>query len=1438
MVNMRKPLTNPRYSYKVVTRPLFGEKFQNCKVVIMAHRNLFEGLEPYKLASSKVHMTAQVLGQGAYATIYEIKYMGLKCAGKKIHNELVMDENITYTVQRFEEECKLLSQIQHPNIVQFLGVHFLEGDTKVPILAMEFLPLDLTKCIEQHKILPQQITYSILHDVALGLYYLHSHIPNPIIHRDLSSNNVLLTTHMTAKISDLGMARIVSMSCRAKHMTKTPGTPDFMPPETMGKNPKYGLGVDTFSYGVVMLHILSGTWPEPSEDKTVSEAERRSHLLQQIGRDHPLMELTLKCIQNDPKGRATAKEIVSTVAKVVPNSLENQLEMLHRMSDNKKKRDMLEHQKKMNEFEIDKLSGALQLLNRIIEDRQKELMKHRALQYEVDDCKKINENIRSEISTMESKIKKQAVRLHKTQMFLQDAQKDITEFGMLDEQSDTLQLHFQITFPSPLSPPPLAKQKESDGSNKIDYHSHCTDIMTFDQERSTVPKISSEQFSRVQRIGIGHTSIVWKGVFNKITSVAIKQLKPGMVIPSQFLKQAMIMNHLCHSNVLKLCAIHTNELEGVYIITELMESNLFQYLRQKAQSLQFSMLITMSLQVASGMAYLQREKCIHRDLAARNIFVGDGLTCKIAGFSLAEIVVQGDIVRADSNFKFPIKWTACETFKSYPHESTSKSDVWSYGILLWEIITYGSLPYPTMTNAQVQKEIINGYRMPCPSRSPDNLYSIMLQCWREDPAERPSFQILHHQLQQLSTTKEISDSFYTSRPLSIQKIKETAIYECITDSEEKIIDFKSDQEYETIFMKANFGSEARKQQIIELTKKLPSLGNHQYISTYEGHWNKTMPVVVKAYNWTDSSTPYTLQHAIEMSKFNHPKIVNFYAAVQSGKLLYSITERMNVDLSTFLQREDNSIQPHQLVNIVMQVAEGMAYLEKKKCILRNLKASSIVIGDKLMCKICDFDLAQIADGIHFADPKSSIPLRWTAPEAISHCMFSTKSDVWSFGILLWETITHGQLPYPEMTDSQVREHLHDGYHMPQPSKCPDNLYSIMVNCWKMNLDDRPTFVVLHESLKYYFQELNLEITDDLHQLLSLSFQEDNANLNTDSTEYAHLLQHHVKNPIYQANFDYAAQVDNEVSFKMNDLMEVQNVHTDWCWGKCKRSDEEGYIPSSALPRMPLISFSRNFGKDVNTCGSSLWSGFWKQNGSDPVMIEVGNIEAYTKDIIALHHPHIVKIHAAYAPEYIIMEPMNYGRLTDMLRNERSSLYLPHFIAISTQVAEGMAYLEERKCIHRQLAATNILVNQIGDNLICKISNFSEAKLVTDVNVLSAHGAYIWAEANIPIYVDEGYKKLAVRWAAPETLRDRKFSSRSDLWSYGALLFEIVTYGGIPYPDKTDREVQTKVLNGDPIPKPDNCPEKLYSLMLQCWKFELVARPSFSSLLTRLQDYYN
>ncbi len=156
---------------------------------------------------------------------------------------------------------------------------------------MQFLPTNLTSCLERYGILPDEINFSILHDVSLGLVYLHGQTP-VIVHRDLSANNVLLSTNMTAKISDLGVARILNLTpFQVSRMTETPGTPAYMPPEVMVANPHYDTSVDVFSFGIMMIHTFTAEWPLPSIGQTridpanpdrlipVTEAERREEFL-------------------------------------------------------------------------------------------------------------------------------------------------------------------------------------------------------------------------------------------------------------------------------------------------------------------------------------------------------------------------------------------------------------------------------------------------------------------------------------------------------------------------------------------------------------------------------------------------------------------------------------------------------------------------------------------------------------------------------------------------------------------------------------------------------------------------------------------------------------------------------------------------------------------------------------------------------------------------------------------------------------------------------------------------------------------------------------------------------------------------------------------------------------------------------------------------------
>lgn len=267
-------------------------------------------------------------------------------------------------------------------------------------------------------------------------------------------------------------------------------------------------------------------------------------------------------------------------------------------------------------------------------------------------------------------------------------------------------------------------------------------------------EIERRSLKFIRRLGQGQFGEVWEGLWNGTTPVAIKTLKPGTMDPKDFLAEAQIMKKLRHPKLIQLYAVCTLE-EPIYIITELMKNgSLLQYLQDKGKTLKLPQLIDMSSQIASGMAFLESQNYIHRDLAARNVLVGDNHLVKIADFGLARIIKE-DEYEARVGARFPIKWTAPEA-ANYSKFSI-KSDVWSFGILLTELVTYGRIPYPGMTNAEVLHQVEHGYRMQAPQDCPPQLYDIMLECWHKDPMKRPTFETLQWQLEDFFT---LSDSEY------------------------------------------------------------------------------------------------------------------------------------------------------------------------------------------------------------------------------------------------------------------------------------------------------------------------------------------------------------------------------------------------------------------------------------------------------------------------------------------------------------------------------------------------------------------------------------------------------------------------------------------------------------------------------------------------------
>ncbi|KAF7246221.1 Tyrosine-protein kinase Yes [Varanus komodoensis] len=264
-------------------------------------------------------------------------------------------------------------------------------------------------------------------------------------------------------------------------------------------------------------------------------------------------------------------------------------------------------------------------------------------------------------------------------------------------------------------------------------------------------EIPRESLRLEVKLGQGCFGEVWMGTWNGTTKVAIKTLKPGTMMPEAFLQEAQIMKKLRHDKLVPLYAVVSEE--PIYIVTEFMtKGSLLDFLKEgEGKYLKLPQLVDMAAQIADGMAYIERMNYIHRDLRAANILVGDNLVCKIADFGLARLIEDNEYT-ARQGAKFPIKWTAPEA--ALYGRFTIKSDVWSFGILLTELVTKGRVPYPGMVNREVLEQVERGYRMPCPQGCPESLHELMKLCWKKDPDERPTFEYIQSFLEDYFTATE------------------------------------------------------------------------------------------------------------------------------------------------------------------------------------------------------------------------------------------------------------------------------------------------------------------------------------------------------------------------------------------------------------------------------------------------------------------------------------------------------------------------------------------------------------------------------------------------------------------------------------------------------------------------------------------------------------
>ncbi|XP_006885219.1 PREDICTED: tyrosine-protein kinase Fes/Fps isoform X4 [Elephantulus edwardii] len=253
-----------------------------------------------------------------------------------------------------------------------------------------------------------------------------------------------------------------------------------------------------------------------------------------------------------------------------------------------------------------------------------------------------------------------------------------------------------------------------------------------------------------EQIGRGNFGEVFSGRLRADnTLVAVKSCRETLPpdLKAKFLQEARILKQYSHPNIVRLIGVCTQK-QPIYIVMELVQGGDFlTFLRTEGSRLRVKTLLQMVGDAAAGMEYLESKCCIHRDLAARNCLVTEKNVLKISDFGMSREEADGVYAASGGLRQVPVKWTAPEAL-NYGRYS-SESDVWSFGILLWETFSLGASPYPNLSNQQTREFVEKGGRLPCPEQCPDAVFRLMEQCWAYEPGQRPSFSIIYQELQSI-----------------------------------------------------------------------------------------------------------------------------------------------------------------------------------------------------------------------------------------------------------------------------------------------------------------------------------------------------------------------------------------------------------------------------------------------------------------------------------------------------------------------------------------------------------------------------------------------------------------------------------------------------------------------------------------------------------------
>lgn len=586
------------------------------------------------------------------------------------------------------------------------------------------------------------------------------------------------------------------------------------------------------------------------------------------------------------------------------------------------------------------------------------------------------------------------------------------------------------------------------------------------------------------------------------TIVVIKKLSnlASAEARAAFLQEAVVMEKIDHPNVVRLVGSCTKFGDPMLMIFEAHTDTLHTFLSgysQRKEKLTVAEQAGLGRDVARGLDYLHTHGIIHRDMAARNCVINTERIVRIGDMGLSQSKYPGDYADVGGVAAVPVRWMAPESLQD-PTVLTKATDVWSLGVTLWEICSRAQKPYRKLATAEVADFVIKGGAGDVIKGLDERLEHAIAQCCAAAPADRPT----------PSATAQVLAELYDTATAAAIAAAATAVaqggsYDAPVDaltSDDSVggvgVPSRDDEKRFSKMKKARKSyralgvykdAEVPEDALDAATSqsKVPEI-DRALLAMDKELGQGAFGVVMKAKMDMPDGTVRTcacktlkdsknaddmdalVAEAELVSQFDHKNVVKCFGYVTIGEPPMIVFEFMsNGSLFSYLHGLPELPKLQRLMKMAIDVACGMEYLAQGNNVHRDLAARNILVSEEIECKISDFGLSRdLDDDTYYESDGGMVPIRWTPPEAYKYKKYSSASDVWSYGITLYEIWTKGALPYgKKWTNMNVMMEVEKGYRLEAPPKCPKAVYQLMLQCWNPMRRSRPTFASIKDRLE-------------------------------------------------------------------------------------------------------------------------------------------------------------------------------------------------------------------------------------------------------------------------------------------------------------------------------------------------------------------------------------